>query len=61
MVRCRECHLGTELRPEAVEDTGVYCYHQCPNCNGSFPIRREDYEAMKAAAEKAAATEGAGD
>jgi len=43
---CRLCFTVVVLEPEYIEMTETYSYVCCPHCEGSFPVRRSDVEAL---------------
>ena len=45
---CRLCYTLIDLEPDRLEETSVHIFYRCPSCGGSFPIRREDADAVKA-------------
>ena len=52
-LRCRVCFRGVKVDAQRIEETVVHIYYRCEHCNCSFPIRREDAEAIQAAAAEA--------
>jgi hypothetical protein len=46
-VTCRVCFAHVELRLERVEETPMYVYYRCQQCEASFPIRRADVEPLR--------------
>lgn len=40
--KCRLCWAPLTFDVSQVEVTSVLTYYRCPNCGGSFPMRRED-------------------
>lgn len=47
-IPCRLCYREIELRGDHVEIDLGRSYYRCPHCHGSFPIRREDADALVA-------------
>jgi hypothetical protein len=45
---CRLCYTLIELTPDRLEETSIHVFYRCQSCGGSFPIRREDADAVKA-------------
>lgn len=42
--KCRLCWASLDFDSDQVEITEQYTYYRCPECGGSFPMRRDDIE-----------------
>jgi hypothetical protein len=47
---CRLCLRVVEFAPSSIEKTDMHVYARCPNCEGSFPIRHSDVDALSGSA-----------
>jgi hypothetical protein len=43
---CRVCLRVVVLEPGQIEKTEIHVYVRCPHCEGSFPIRHSDVDAL---------------
>ncbi len=43
---CRLCFTVVVLEPQYIETTDTHVYICCPHCEGSFPVRHSDVEAL---------------
>jgi DNA-directed RNA polymerase subunit RPC12/RpoP len=46
LLRCRVCWRPITIEPPCIEVESLHVYLRCPNCGHSFPIRREDVQAI---------------
>jgi hypothetical protein len=53
-VTCRVCFARIDLCLERVDDTPMYVYYRCPECDQWFTIRRGDLDRLRAAEEQEA-------
>ena len=54
-VTCRICFARIDLTLERIDETPMYVYHRCPECEQWFTIRRDDLEWLRARAATLAA------